>query len=92
MGRDFQILATEKGSIKIRHGEFKNVLNVPSSATKQVVQDEEEAKYSTESIQIEESLLGVTPSPTALEVYEISDISYYDMHYAEEYIQISVLE
>ena len=41
----------------------------------EVVQDEEEAESSTQSIQIEESLLGVTPSPSALEVYEISDIS-----------------
>ena len=42
----------------------------------EVIQDEEEAKYSTQSIQIIESLLGVTPSPIALEVYEIFDISY----------------
>ena len=39
-------------------------------------QDEEEAEYSSQSIQIEESLLAVTPSPTAPEVYEIYDISY----------------
>ena len=37
------------------------------------VQDEEEAESSTQSIQIEESLLGVTPS-VAPEVYEIYDI------------------
>ena len=41
----------------------------------EVVQYEEEAKSSSQSIRIEESLLGVTPSPVALEVYEISDIS-----------------
>ena len=40
----------------------------------EVVQDEEEAKSSSQSIRIEESLLGVNPSPAALEVYEISDI------------------
>ena len=40
------------------------------------VQDEEEVEASTQSIQIEDSLLAVTPSPDALEVYEIYDISY----------------
>ena len=47
-----------------------------STLSNEVVQDEEEAKSSSQSIRIEESLLGVTPSPVALEVYEISDISY----------------
>ena len=42
-------------------------------------QDEEEAKSSTQSIRIEESLLGVTPSPAATEVYEMYDISYSHM-------------
>ena len=32
----------------------------------EVFQDEEEAKYSTQSIRKEESLLTVTPSPTSL--------------------------
>ena len=40
------------------------------------VQDEEEAEASTQSIRIEDSLHTVTPSPDALEVYEISHISY----------------
>ena len=48
---------------------------MPSLAPKQVVQDEGEAESSTQSIQIEESLPGVTPSPTAPEFYEIYDIS-----------------
>ena len=52
----------------------------------EVVQDEEEAKSSTQSIRIEESLLAVTPSPVALEVYEISDISSPHMDETEEYI------
>ena len=32
MGDDSQILATGRGSVKIHHGEFKNVLYVPSLA------------------------------------------------------------
>ena len=59
----------------MQHDEFKNALIVPFTVAKQVVQDEEEAKSSTQSIQIKESLLGVTPSPIASEFYEISDIS-----------------
>ena len=43
------------------------------------VQDEEEAESSSQSIQIEESILGVTPSLVAPEVYEIYDISYTHM-------------
>ena len=41
----------------------------------EVVQDEEEAESSTQSIRIEESLLGVTPSPATLEVQELFDKS-----------------
>ena len=33
MGDDSQILVVGRGSIKIQHGEFKNVLYVPSLAT-----------------------------------------------------------
>ena len=58
----------------------------------EVVQYEEEEKISTQSIRIEESLLRVTPSPVAPEVYEISDISSPHMVDPEEYIQISSLE
>ena len=50
MGCDLQILADGRGSIKIKHDEFKNVLNVPSSVAKQVLQDEEEAESSTQLI------------------------------------------
>ena len=92
MGCDFQIPAVGRGSIKIHHDVFNNVLNVPSSATKQVVQDEEEAEYSTQSIRIEESILGVTPSLVAPKVYEISDISSSHMDDLEEYIRISIIE
>ena len=42
----------------------------------EVGQDEEIEESSTQSIRIGESLLEVTPSPVAPEVYEISDISY----------------
>ena len=62
------------------------------SYRKQIVEDEEEEKYSTQSIRTEESLLGVTPSPTALEVYEISDISYYHIADPKEEIWISIIE
>ena len=72
---EFQILYVGKGSIKIQHDDFNNLLNAPSSAANQVVKVEEEAESSTQTIQIEESLIGVTPSLVALEVYEISDIS-----------------
>ena len=70
MGYDSKIPDVERGSYKIHHDEF-----MPSPTTKQIVEDEEEAEFSTWSIRIEESILEVTPSPTAPEVYEISDIS-----------------
>ena len=57
-----------------------------SALTDEVVQDEEEAQYSTESIRIEESLLEVTHSPNAPEVYEIYDISFSHMDDIEKYI------
>ena len=63
-----------------------------STLSDEVVQDEEEAKSSSQSIWIEESLLGVTPSPAALEVCEISDISSPHMADLEEDIQISIFE
>ena len=89
MGGDSQILDSGRVYIKIQHDEFKNVLYVPSSAAKQVVQDEEEAESSTQSIRIEESLIGVNPSPADLEVYELSNISYSHMTDPEEDIKIS---
>ena len=52
-----------------------------STLSDEVVQDEEEAEASTQSIRIEDSLHAVTPSPDALEVHEISDIS--SSHIAE---------
>ena len=86
MGDESKILAIERGSDKIHHDEF-----IPSPTTKQIVEDEEEAEYSTQSIRIEESLLRVTP-PTAPEVYGISDISYPQMDDPEKDIQISSFE
>ena len=44
---------------------------MPSPIEKQIVEDEEEADFSLQSIWMEESLLGVTPSLTAPEVYDI---------------------
>ena len=58
----------------------------------EVVQDEEEVESSSQSIQIEESLLGVTPSPAAPKFYDIYDISSYNMADLEEGIQIFVIE
>ena len=54
-----------------------------STLSDEVVQDEEEAESSTQSIRIEESLLAVTPSPDAPEVCEIYDISYPHMEETE---------
>ena len=58
----------------------------------EVVQDEEEAESSTQSIRIKESLLGVTPFPASLEVYEIYDISYSHMDDLGEDIRIYIIE
>ena len=55
-----------------------------STLSDEVVQDEEKAKSSTQSIRIEESLLAVTPSPDAPEDCEISDISSPHMAETEE--------
>ena len=52
-----------------------------STLSDEFFQDEEEAEASTQSIQIEDSLHAVTPSPDAPKVHEISDISY--SHIAE---------
>ena len=89
-----------------KHNEDHNsTLEITSSTTRviyskfsastlfdKVVQDEEEAKSSTQSFWIEESLLAVTPSPDALEVCEISDISSSHMDETEEDIWISDIE
>ena len=55
-----------------------------STLSDEVVQDEEEAEASTQSIRIEDSLLAVTPSPDAPKVYEISYISSPHMDKIEE--------
>ena len=81
MGDESKIPAIDRGSDKIQHDEF-----MPSPTSKQIVEDEEESKFSTQTIRIEESLLGVTSSPAAPEVYEIYDISYSHMDDPEEEI------
>ena len=55
-----------------------------STLSNEVVQDEEEAKSSTQSIRIEDSLLTVTPSPDALKFHEIYDISSPHIYETEE--------
>ena len=47
-----------------------------STLSDEVFQDEEEAESSTQSIRIEESLLVVTPSPAAPEVYDVIFLSF----------------
>ena len=74
MGDDSKIPTVERGSHKIQHDDF-----IPSPIKKEIVEDEEEAGFSSQSIRIEEILLGVTPSPTTPEVYAIYDISYRHM-------------
>ena len=63
-----------------------------STLSDEVVQDEEEAEASTQSIRIEDSLHAVTPSLDAPEVYEISDISSPHIAEIEEDIRISNIE
>ena len=63
---------------------------LPSTLSDEVVQDEEEAESYSQSIWIEEILLGVTPSLAAPEVSEISDISSPHMADPEEDICISI--
>ena len=60
----------------------------PSTLSDEAVQDEEEAETSTQSIRIKDSLHAVTPSPDALEVHEISDISSPHISETREDIQI----
>ena len=79
MRDDCKIPTVERVSHKIHHDEF-----IPSPTEKETIEDEEEAEFSSQSIRIEESLLGVTPSPDAPEVQEISHISYSHMDDIEE--------
>ena len=75
MGYDSKIPYVERGSDKIHPDE-----SMPSPTEKKIVEDEEEAEFSLQSIRIEESLLGVNPFPAAPKVYEIFDISYPHMY------------
>ena len=59
-----------------------------STLSGEVVQDEEEAESFSQTIWIEESLIGMTRSVAATEVYEISDISYPHMDDPKEEIRI----
>ena len=61
-----------------------------STLSYEFFQDEEEAEASTQSI--EDSLHAVNPSPDALEVHEIYDISSPHISETEEYIRISDIE
>ena len=63
-----------------------------STLSDEVVQDKEDAEASTQSIQIEDSLHAVTPSPDAPEVHDISDISSSHIAETEEDIRISDIE
>ena len=64
-----------------------------ASPTKnQIVEDEEEAIFSLQSIRMEESLLEVTPSPASPEVYDIYNISSPHISGPKEDIQISICE
>ena len=58
MGDDSNIPDVERGLDKIQHDDF-----MPSSTEKQIVENEEEADFSLQSIWMEESLVRVTPSP-----------------------------
>ena len=85
MGDDSQIPSEGRGSVRVKHDYF-----MLSPTEKQIVEDEEEEDFSLQSIRMEESLLEVTPYPTAIEVYEISDISSPHMTDPEEDIEIYV--
>ena len=50
MGDESKILVVEKGSDKIHHEKFNNELYVPSPTANQILEDEEEAEFSTRSI------------------------------------------
>ena len=63
-----------------------------STLSDEVVQDEDEAETSTQSIRIEDSIHAVTPSPNAPEVHEIYDISSSHISETEEDIRISDIE
>ena len=67
MGDESKILDVERGSDKIQHDDF-----MPSPTENKIVEDEEEAYFSLQSIRMEETILEVTPSLAAPEVYEIS--------------------
>ena len=77
LDRTFGVIDEDNNSILERISSTISTLNPKFSAStlsNEVVQDEE-AEASTQSIRIEDSLHAVTPSPDALEVYEIFDIS-----------------
>ena len=71
-------LEITSSTTRVLHSKYSD-----STLSDEVVQDEDEAESSTHSIRNEESLHVVTPSD-ALEVHEISDISYSHIDETEE--------
>ena len=65
---------------------------IPSPTEKKIVEDEEEAYFSLQSIWMEESPFEVNHSPAAPKVYEISNISSPHLADPEEEIWIYVIE
>ena len=80
-------LQVTTSTTRVLHSKF-----LASTLFDEVVQDEDEAESSTHSIRIEENLHEVTPSPDALEVHEISDISSSHIAETEEDFRISDIE
>ena len=78
LDRTFGVIDDDHNSILERISSTISTLDPKfpaSTLSDEVVQDEEEAEASTQSIWIEDSLHGVTPFPDAPEVHEISKIS-----------------
>ena len=78
LDRTFRVIDEDHNRILERISSTISTLDtkfLASTLSDEVVQNEEEAESSTQSIQIEDSLLAATPYPDAPEVYEITDIS-----------------
>ena len=87
LDRTFGMIYEDHNSTLERTSSTISILDPKISASTlsdEVVQDKEEAEDSTQSIRIEDSFHAVTPSPDALEVHEISDISSPHMAETEE--------
>ena len=89
LDRTFGVIDEDHNSILERISSTISTLDPKISAftlSNEVVQDEEEAETSTQSIRIEDSLHVVNPSLDAPKVHEIYNISYYHIAEIEEYI------